>query len=300
MSGRSRQNPVLWLLGTAIVSIVTFVLQAKLSAFGEAIPSWAFLAIMAIGLPFVVIKFRDELHESIREYLDFLELRWRHSDVIENERFPFVLKHYLKVLPKEDKGIISFYNVPLATLQDPTARKELWVNAIGLNPRVKEFHLFLPKEKLDDLIRGLTVIKDDDPSEGLGTMEKLIRKITVVVVSFPPEEVLNFACMLEDDFQHHPIFSSTTIMAPPFWNGQKFSHFFAFRGDKKHTQGVCALIRDHIRRLWETSRRNLPEAVEFDYPATASHESVRRMTVTVERVILQQQLLDAVLGQKVP
>lgn len=284
MSGAPRQNPLFWLLGVAMTSLTVGILQAKVNLIGEWLPWWAFLAIMAIGLPVIAFRFSNQIRQSVRDLFDFLELSLRRSDVIKSEDFPRIMKHYLKGMPR-DGGIISFYNVPLATLQEEESRKQLWVNAIGLNPRVKQFRLFLPNEKLDDLRRGLLLIRQDYPDEGLSIMEKLGKKIAVVVVKCPPEELLNFACMLEDDYRKRPVFCSTTIMAPPFWDGKKFSHFFAFRGTSRQSGDVCNLIRDHIKLLWDATLRDLPKNVPFDYPATASNEISRKLTVTVESLI---------------
>lgn len=294
MSGESTKKPFRKYIYWALAFVLTTIAQQYIQKVGDLLPLWLLLLIyFAIAIVLVFLD-RDGLWKVMREILDVFALWIRKSDVVENEDFPYILKHYIKKLPKEE-GIISFYNVPLATLEDEAARKELWVNTIGLNKRVKEFRLLLPKDKFDDLVEGLSQISNDFPDNGLGYLEKLVSKIRLVIVSFPPEMLLNFACMMEDDFQKRPVFSSTTVMAPPFWNGKKFSHFFAFRGANKHSEAVCCLIRDHIKHLWDKSQGQLPYKEKLEYPAIVSAVEPRQMFITLERVIKHQDLRNTII-----
>lgn len=299
MPDKYDKNPILQFLCLLLLPFIAAIILGRFENIGNKLPWWGYLLALAVGALISGMVYRDTIPHLIKEVISFLSLQFRHRVVIEDEEFPSILKHYLVRRPRDGQGILSFYNIPLATLKDDAARTELWVKAIALNTRVKELRLLLQRGTVNDLYEGLQKIRDEDPkldkSQNYSPiLTALVEKMIVAVVEFPQEEVLNFACVLEDDLSKRPVFSSTTIMAPPFWNGTKFSHFFAFKGQNKHSNGVCNIIRDHIKNIWDKVQTPLPASVTLTVPATPQNEAPRKITVTITQLIKTADILKKV------
>lgn len=229
------------------------IVAAWLEPYIQAQPGWIVFIVILFGLISIAWIQRNRLQAWIRgtkpgdliqDWKDLHILKKTGSDILQENQFADLVAHYLRNL--EGNGIVTFYNIPLATLRKPELRHILWEEGVIKNSNVKELRLVLAQRYARDFVKYIGKITD---RHAVADYEE---KTSVAFLDFPEREVLNFACVVEDANRLDPYFASATIQAPPFWRNESedFSHFFAFNTRLDHTRRICLAIKNHINDTW--------------------------------------------------